>query len=583
MSNNGETLLLKVNQLYGIVSKIAREADHKKILELTVEGAMKLTNADGATLYIVTDDDHLKFEIFCSESLGIRYGGKSFETPTFEPLPLHLDTGPNLHNVACYSVLEDKIVNIPDAYLTQEFDFSRTRTFDKQTGYRSKSFLTIPLKNHEQKIVGVLQLINALHPSSGFIIPFSEEAQMFAEFLAFQAAVTMTNFDLISQQEQLFFTFADVIATAIDDKSPHTGEHCKRVPIITMMLAEAACKAEWGPFKGFSMNDTDRKELMLAGILHDCGKITTPVHVIEKATKLETIIDRISLVDTRFEVLKRDRKIEYLEKKVALLEKGAIKSLPITKKDIPSNGETSLKEHFENYKNELLLIEEEKAFIQEVNIGGEFISQEKVDRIKEIAERKWKNEEGIEANFLNFDEVKCLSIARGTLTAEEREIINRHIDITIKMLEKLPFPPHLERVPEFAGGHHERMDGKGRPKGLKRHEMSLQARIMGVAEIFEALTAKDRPYKKGKTLSESLNILGYMKKDHHIDPDCFQLIIESGVFLDYANRFVDPAQIDNVDYKKIPGYDFVSAQARADGTYLDEEDQNPETGQHIAS
>ena len=421
--------------------------------------------------------------------------------------------------------------------------------FDKQTGYRSKSFLTIPLKNHEQRIVGVLQLINALHPGTGEIIPFSDEAQMFAEFLSFQAAVTLTNFDLIRQQEKLFFTFADVIATAIDDKSPHTGEHCKRVPIITMMLAEAACKAEWGPFKNFGMNDADRKELRLAAILHDCGKITTPVHVIEKATKLETIFDRISLVDTRFEVLKRDKRIQSLERKVQRLEDAMrAKELEVSLEDIESDCE-----------NEVNALEEDRQFIHDVNIGGEFISQEKVDRIKQIAGYTWTNEEGVLDRFLSFDEVKCLSIARGTLTPEEREVINRHIDITIKMLEKLPFPAHLERVPEFAGGHHERMDGKGRPKGLTREQMSLQARIMGVAEIFEALTARDRPYKKGKTLSESLTILGYMKEDQHIDPDVFQLMIESGVYLDYAKEYVDPAQIDVIDFNKIPGFNVEQA------------------------
>ena len=143
----------------GLFRKIARETDHKKILELTVEGAMKLTNADGATLFIRSENEQLNFEIFCSDSLEIKYGGKAFESPNFAPLALHLDTGPNLHNVACYSVLEDKIVNIPDAYLTQEFDFSWNRTFDKQTGYRSKSFLTIPLKNHEKKLLGFYSLL----------------------------------------------------------------------------------------------------------------------------------------------------------------------------------------------------------------------------------------------------------------------------------------------------------------------------------------------------------------------------------------------------------------------------------------
>jgi HD-GYP domain-containing protein (c-di-GMP phosphodiesterase class II) len=530
-------LLKRLNELHGIVKAMSRETDHRKLLEMTVFGARLLTNADGGTLYF-KEKNQLKFEIIYNESLKIHMGGSSSENLNFDPLPLYLDGNPNLNNVACYAVLKDQIVNLEDAYLTQEFDFSRTRQFDRQTGYRSKSFLTIPLKNHEKDIIGVIQLINAKN-DAGDICSFTQEDQMFSEFLATLAAITLTNYTLIQQQEELFVVFADVIASAIDDKSPHTGQHCHRVPIITMMLAEAAHQANWGEFAEFKMTENDRKELHLAALLHDCGKITTPVHVIEKATKLETIIDRVQLIDTRFEVIKRDAKIAHLEEKIRCLQE----NIPFDEKKM----EIELEATFNS-------LNADRRFIQEINIGGEFLDDHKLDRIRQIGRMRWTNEEGIEDNFLSFDEINCLSIRRGTLTAEEREIINRHIDVTVMMLEKLPYPKHLARIPEFAGGHHERMDGKGRPKGLKKHEMSLQARIMGCAEVFEALTAKDRPYKKGKTLSESLKIMGMMAEEQHIDQEVFKLLIESGVFIEYAKAYVDPSQCDDIELSKIPGY-----------------------------
>ena len=530
-------LLKRLNELHGIVKAMSRETDHKKLLEMTVFGARLLTNADGGTLYF-RDKNQLKFEIIFNESLKIHMGGSSHENLNFDPLPLYLDGSPNLNNIACYAVINDQIVNLEDAYLTQDFDFSRTRQFDKQTGYRSKSFLTIPLKNHEKEIIGVIQLINA-QDENGNICSFSQEDQMFTEFLATLAAITLTNYTLIQQQEGLFVVFADVIASAIDDKSPHTGKHCHRVPIITMMLAEAAAKANWGPFADFSMNENDRKELHLAALLHDCGKITTPVHVIEKSTKIETIIDRIQLVDTRFEVLKRDEQIKFLNRKLELVQSSGQNDFTVLEND---------------FSKTIAKLEDDRKFVREVNIGGEYLDDDKLDRIKQIGRMRWINEEGLEDNFLSFDETNCLSIRRGTLTSEEREIINRHIDVTVMMLEKLPYPKHLARIPEFAGGHHERMDGKGRPKGLKREEMSLQARIMGCAEVFEALTAKDRPYKKGKTLSESLKIMGVMAEEQHIDQEVFTLLIDSGVFQDYANQYVDPSQFDEIDYRAIRGY-----------------------------
>jgi HD-GYP domain-containing protein (c-di-GMP phosphodiesterase class II) len=417
-------------------------------------------------------------------------------------------------------------VNIADAYAADGFDFSGTRAFDSKTGYRSRSFLTVPMRNHEHETIGVLQLINAQDPRTGETVAFSDSDQRLAESLASQAAVALTNRMLIMQLEQLFESFINLINSAIDEKSPYTGGHCQRVPTLTMQLAEAVNETREGPLAEFSMNEKDRYELKIAGLLHDCGKVTTPVHVVDKATKLETIYDRIHLIDTRFEVLKRDLEIASLRGEID-----------------PQKQRQRLRE-----------LEDDRKFLHACNIGGERMKDDDVERVKRIAGYKWRDLDGHEANFLSDDEVKNLTIRAGTLTDDERKVINHHIVATIKMLEALPWPKHLTKVPEYAGGHHERMDGKGYPKGLTREQMSVQARCMGIADIFEALTARDRPYKKGKTLSESLEILGRMKLNNHIDPDLFDIFVRKKVYRRYAEMFLDREQIDEVDESRIPGY-----------------------------
>jgi response regulator RpfG family c-di-GMP phosphodiesterase len=285
------------------------------------------------------------------------------------------------------------------------------------------------------------------------------------------------------------------------------------------------------------MSDKDRRELKIAGLLHDCGKITTPVHVVDKSTKLHTLFDRIQLLDTRFEVLKRDAKIAMLKEIAAAgADVGRIEAAR-------QSGEARIRQ-----------LDLDREFLHHCNVGSEAMSDEAQHRVRQIAAYQWRDGDGgREINFLSEDEVENLTICTGTLTASEREIINHHIDVTIKMLESLPWPRHLKNVPEYAGGHHERMDGKGYPRGLTREQMSVQARLMGIADIFEALTAKDRPYKKGKTLTESLTILGKFKLGGHIDPDLFDVFIREKVYLDYAKQFLASEQIDDVDLGKIPG------------------------------
>jgi HD-GYP domain-containing protein (c-di-GMP phosphodiesterase class II) len=534
--NSAENLLRRLKELNEIGIALSRQHDISSLLEIILEAAKRITRADAGTLYLLEPEQQvLRFEIMRTDSLNIAMGGTSGVPISFYPIRLYDEEGkPNHAMVVSHSALSGETVNISDAYTQQGYDFSGTKKFDAKTGYRSQSFLAVPMRNHENEIIGVLQLINAQDRESGVIVPFSADDQQLLESLASQAAIALTNRRLIEQMEKLFEAFIQLINTAIDDKSPYTGGHCARVPALTMMLADAVTRTRCGPLKDFVMTDQDRHELKIAGLLHDCGKITTPVHIVDKATKLHTLFDRIQLVDTRFEVLKRDAEIAMLR---ALVETWG-------------GDEATIRAGFEVHIRQL---DDDREFLRHCNVGSEAMSEEAQQRVRRIAAYRWRDAGGEESNFLSDDEVENLTIRSGTLTEAEREIINHHIVVTIKMLESLPWPKHLKNVPEYAGGHHERMDGKGYPRGLTREQMSVQARVMGIADIFEALTAKDRPYKEGKTLAESLTILGKMKLGGHIDPDLFDIFIREKVYLDYAQQFLAPEQIGEVDLSKIPG------------------------------
>ncbi len=530
-----EDLLRRLEQLNSIGTALSKERDISRLLESIVLAAKTITHADGGTLYRMSEDGKaLRFEILRTDSLEIAMGGTSGNPINFPDLPLYTEQGANNDSlVAAYSAIHKLTVNIADAYTAENFDFSGTRRFDERTNYRSQSFLSVPLKDQDGEVLGVLQLINAKHPVTGKVVSFSSADQSLAESLASQAAIAITNRNLTIQLEELFESFINLINLAIDEKSHYTGGHCQRVPALTMMLAEAVNSTSSGPLAHFSMDDRDRYELKIAGLLHDCGKVTTPVHVVDKATKLQTLCDRIDIIDTRVEVLKRDHEIAALRAQLALREV----------KDPAAESRLWV-----SCRSRIDALDSDRQFLRMANRGSEFMSDADLQRVRDIGTRNtWRNVSGVEADFLSADEIENLTIRAGTLTAAERETINYHIVATIKMLEQLPWPKHLKRVPEYAGGHHERMDGKGYPKGLTREQMSVQARVMGIADIFEALTARDRPYKPGMKLSQAMGIMYKFRSNGHIDPDLFDVFVNEGVYLRYAQQFLDPWQIDEVN------------------------------------
>ena len=525
----------RIRRLNEIGIALSTEKDTNKLFELILEEAKNITNADGRTLYMMDDKGNLKFEIMRNDSMNTVMGGTSGVDIPYPPVPKYFGDGePNLNNVCAYAAITGETINIEDAYEEKGYDFSGAKAYDKNSGYRSKSFLTMPLKNHENEIIGVMQLINAKDKNTGEVIPFTPEVQEQVESIASQGAVSLTNKRLVEGLKILFEAFIKLIATAIDKKSEYTGGHCNRVPVITMMLAEAVEKADYGKYKDFSMTEDERYELYIAGWLHDCGKVATPPHVVDKGTKLETITDRIDTVKTRFEVLRRDAEIDYLKKKMKL--------------NGSSNG--SLKKFEKEYNDKLEQLTDDETFIEKCNVGGEFMQQELQDRVVNISKYDYVDH-GEKKSFLSENEIRNLNIAKGTLLPEEREIINDHIVITIDMLNELPYPKHLRKVPEFAGGHHEKLDGTGYPKGLIDADMSVQAKMMAIADIFEALTAADRPYKDGKKLSMAMRIMGFMKNDYHIDKDLFEIFVKEGVYKTYAKDYLNKSQIDEVDKKTL--------------------------------
>ncbi len=517
----------RLPQLLDIARLIAREPDAARLVERILMTAKEATRADGGSVYLVEDDRcTLSFALVVNDTLGLHIGGASGKPVGMQAPALYDPDGtPNHRSVVTHCALSRESVRLDDAYTAAGFDFAGARAFDQAHGYRSSSFLAVPMIDHSGEVTGVLQLVNA-RSRDGSVAVFTAEDQAFVEALTALAAIALDKQRLIERLQALFESLVQLINDAIDEKSPYTGGHCRRVPELTMMLAEAAHRTAAGPLADFRLSEVDRRELWLAAMLHDCGKITTPVHVVDKATKLSGIFDRMALVEARFEIAARDTRIAHLEALAAGEARDAADA---------------------RYHAELAALDAERAFLREANRGSERMRDEDIDRVRAIGARRIRGPDGATAALLTDDEVTNLTIRYGTLNAAEREIINRHVTTTIKMLESLPWPRQLARVPEYAGGHHERVDGKGYPRGLTREQMSLPARMIAIADVFEALTAGDRPYKRAKTVAESLAILGQMKRSGHVDPDLFDVFLRERVWLDYARKFLDPAQIGEVD------------------------------------
>ena len=519
-------------RLIEISTALSGERNTSRLFERILDAAQDITHADGGTLYLIKEREEgkpvLEFEILRNDSLSLRLGGTSGNPIKLPPLPLYREDGtPNHSNIATHTALTRRMENIEDAYFAEHLDFSGTKAFDARSGYRSKSFLTVPLCNHADEIIGVLQLLNAKDPASGEVTPFPRRLEPIVAALASSAAIALDNQILLQDHKDLLDAFIKVIAQAIDAKSAHTSAHCQRVPALTEMIAQAACDTDQGPLRDFNLDESDWYELHVASWMHDCGKLATPDWVLDKATKLHLMLDGIETVKTRFAAAMAQVELRFLRQMLA--EPDRVAALRAVMEE------------------ELQALRDDCAFVERANVGGEFMKPEDQARIREIAAQTWVDHLGGERPMLTEAEVKYLCIERGTLSAEERQKINDHMKVTIQMLESLPFPKNLKRVPEYAGGHHEKMDGSGFPRGLKREQMSWPARMMAIADIFEALTSSERPYKPPMKISQSLSILQKMRDQNHIDPDLYALFVSSRVWEKYARSHLRPEQLDITD------------------------------------
>ena len=560
-----------LEKLVSIGLEFASQRDRMALLQTIIQAGRDITGCEAATLFLCTDHNTLRFELRTHHD----------NLPVNE-LPLtDAETGaPNHHFVATHVALSGESIVIDDIYTETRFDLSGTKRFSEESGMKAVSMMVVPMALRDGDVVGVLQFVNATDPETGQLITFSPDVVRTLKALAAQAAMALENLKLIEAQKNLMDSLIRIIAGAIDSKSPYTGGHNERVPELAFMLAQEATKVQDGPLATFGFTTEDEwREFRIGAWLHDCGKVTSPEYVMDKATKLETIYNRIHEVRTRFEVLLRDAHIEALQ--------------------AVAGGETEA-QVWSAYEARKSSLQDDFSFVAECNLGGEFMAPEQVERLQLIGAQTWwrhfDNRIGLSEAELkrygkvadplptretlladkpehqiardkvpayfsekfqfqikvpellyNHGEKYNLAISRGTLNEEERFKVNEHIIQTIVMLDRLPLPKNLRRVPEYAGTHHETMTGNGYPRKLSEKDLSIPARIMAIADIFEALTAPDRPYKKTKTLSECVKILWFFKKDRHIDPVLFDLLLQTGVYKIYAQRFLLPEQIDEVD------------------------------------
>ncbi len=478
-------ILQQVEDIISIGIALSAEKDRNRLLEKIVTEARRITNADAGTLYLC-EGDCLSFTIMQNESMNTFRGGEGHPID-LPPVPMKME------NISAYVAITKKSVNIPDVYQAEEFDFSGPRKFDEATGYKTLSMLVIPLENHEGTVIGVLQLINA-RDAKGELIPFAQYFEHVISSLASQAAIFLTNMQLLNDIENLFNSFVEVMATAIDSRTPYNANHTRRVALLAGELARAINQEQLNQGEPPSFSADRIAQLVMAGWLHDIGKIATPLEVMNKSTRIER---QLELVMQRFDYIYAARKAEYLEEKLLL----------------PGPSEELEK----CWQAEQDYLKEARELVLKCDNPSTFIDAELKEKIQEVASRTYQDRDGTLQPWLKEEELTSLSVVKGTLTDAERRIMEDHVTVTARMLDKIPFIRKLKDVPYFASIHHEHLNGKGYPHGLKGEEIPTEGRILALVDVFDALTADDRPYKKAMPLEQALKILGFMVKDDQLD------------------------------------------------------------------
>jgi HD-GYP domain-containing protein (c-di-GMP phosphodiesterase class II) len=517
-----------LSQLTSIGKALGAGKDINVLLEMILTIARKFSKADGGTLYLVDKkNQNLNFHVIQNKTLGLKKSGSQINLPNVALY--NDDTTPNHSNVSSYVFHTGEIVNIDDVYKTQKFNFQGTKKFDATLHYKSKSMIVIPMRNHENYIIGILQLINSMDSFSKKNISFTRSDQEKAAGLANLTSVLLTQQNLILEMEELFEAFIKAIAVSIDEKSKHTSGHIQRVTQLSLMIGNAINQDDT-IFKDTNLNSDQMDELRIAALMHDTGKITTPDHIINKSARLELFHDRIELLKTRWNLFITNQKLAAAHEKLALLDQ--------------TQKEKIFSEIDKRCSEKISALEKEFDVLSCINSTKESPDEELIGQLEKIY-AKSEIINGKKEHYLSDDEYENLSIFRGTLTQKERDIINNHAGLSHKILNKLPWPKKFANIPSIAGAHHEKLDGSGYPLHLKEESLNIQARILAIADIFEALSAQDRPYKKPMILSKTIKVLEKMGQNRLLDDDIIKIFLKSETHLEYAEAYMSQWQIDN--------------------------------------
>ncbi|PCI77886.1 MAG: metal-dependent phosphohydrolase [SAR86 cluster bacterium] len=539
-----------------------RERNISNILETTLNTARNLTNSDGGTIYSLEEiyaenpidpgeiaSRNLNFVALQNETMDTNLKGGDIDM--MPPVPLEIDGKPNLSNVSAYCANTGEMLNFDDVYDADGFDFTGTSSYDEANGYRSQSMLVIPLEDHENNIIGVLQLINRRMPN-GAIGGFTTEDIELVQSVSFPAAASITQQRMINEQVNLFNAFVTMLAQGLGEKSPHTYNHIRRVAALGESIAASLSNSDEGIYADVKYNSDEMAEIKLAGWMHDIGKITTPEHIVSKQVKLQFVMDRFEMIIERCSSKMKDYKIEMLQQQLAASQAGATESELLALRN--------------ECDNKTSLLEKQLEALFKANRGSEDMPKEQIELVMDLASQSveafYKTEVIIDHGFpllksfalephvaplIDDREKSNLLIKRGTLSDDERDQIKSHADRSWRWLMELPFPRKQKRLPLYAGAHHEHLNGSGYPNGIEGKDMPMQARILAIADIFEALVANDRPYKEPMPLSQAMNILGGMVKSGNLDGELMKIFLQSGDYMTYAEEHLNPEQIDDVD------------------------------------
>lgn len=466
---------------------LTTETNSMRLLSHILDEAMEITHCDAATLYLY-DENVLKFYIMKTLSQNISRGENGDEITDIPPVEF------DKRNVCAYCGLERKIINIPDVYNSEEFDFSGPKKYDKLTGYHTQSMLVVPLETDEKELIGVLQLLNA-QDENGTVIPFHEQYETIIRSLGSLTAIKMTNLRYLNEMKMLLHSFVEAFATAIDERTPYNGSHTRKVAEYAVVLAEKINEKYKEGLIEEGFDDDRIEKLKLAALLHDIGKMIVPISVMNKATRLEGMIENI---ENRFQLIKVYYEVDYLKHHIT-------------------------KEVYDSKINEM---DEVLEFVHSIDAMG-FLNDEAFEKVQEISKLVYINNDGKRIPYFNENETIAMSIRKGTLSSEDRKIMESHAVLTSRILSKVHFAKAYENVPRWAGEHHEFLDGTGYPKGLKENELDIETKILTVADIYDALTATDRPYKKPIPHEKVIEILFSMADEGKIEKQLVEWLNEA--------------------------------------------------------